>query len=216
MKRAVLVLAALALLAGQLQAAPVSTDNGDKALVFTFSGLSNMSLGSYDGGVGLRYYIGDALALRPGINFGMASGDDESKNGTDVEAESSSWSLRASVALEKHRAAGSSSLSPYYGVGAALGAGHSESERRRTVLADSTLKEETASDSRNASVFLLAGFEWGFADGITLGGEYQFGARFFSSELELKNDVGPVDSQFDRSQFSLDVSAASLFLSVGW
>ena len=49
--------------------AEVATTANSKAMVFKFNGLSDLGLQGPNGGLGLRYYLRDRLALRPALSF---------------------------------------------------------------------------------------------------------------------------------------------------
>lgn len=46
---------------------------GTKALLFSFSGLSELKAGSYNGGIGAKYFLTAPIAIRAGLQFGMQS-----------------------------------------------------------------------------------------------------------------------------------------------
>ncbi len=49
------------------------TKQGDAALLFSLGGLSNLSAGNFEGGLGLKYYLLRNVALRVGLGFSSAS-----------------------------------------------------------------------------------------------------------------------------------------------
>lgn len=50
--------------------------SGSKALLFNFSGLDNLNANSFNGGIGGKYYLSPATALRGGLQFASAREDD--------------------------------------------------------------------------------------------------------------------------------------------
>ena len=75
MQRALAVLVVLALLVSVSQAAdpkPI-TKSGTMALLFDLGGLANLSAGTYQGGLGFKYFIGNNMAIRAGLGFSTTS-----------------------------------------------------------------------------------------------------------------------------------------------
>ena len=119
MKKVLLVLGLMALvvtLVSPVVAAPIETKAGTKAMVFQFSGLSDLGLGRYSGGIGMRYYMSDDMAIRPGVQLGYSKFKDKT---TDPEAETSMMNVGANITLEKHFGGGNS-ISPYVGAQAGV------------------------------------------------------------------------------------------------
>jgi opacity protein-like surface antigen len=76
MKQLFLVLIALAIIANLAFAGDDSipkSKSGDKAVLFTLSGLSNLGAASYMGGLGGKYYISDGNAIRASLGFGTST-----------------------------------------------------------------------------------------------------------------------------------------------
>lgn len=205
MRRALLVLGLMAFiitLAGPAAAAPIETKAGTKALVFQFSGLSDLGLSGYQGGIGARYYFQDGMALRPGIDIGISSSKDKTE---DPELKNTGTTLGLSLAVEKHLA-GAKSISPYIGAGAGF---HYGKDKEEQGSAEATDKLTTV------NVAALAGFEWGFTESLSLGGEYSLGFATGSHKTEHKANNTTVTT-VDESGMMVGVSTASVFLSVNW
>ena len=213
MKRTAPLVATLHLVAGPAHAAPVQTDKGAKALLFTFSGLSDMRLDGFQGGIGFRDYLKDGLALRPAAEFSTYSNKSDTKN-SPVSTETSSWKAGLSLALEKHRSGFVSDLSPYYGLGAGVALRHQKDEYKSA----SPSRDTRTRDRTSYSAFALAGFEWGFADGLTFGGEYRVGVSVEDGKDkdEQVSSTATQKSKVDVTAVGAGVSTASLFLSIGW
>lgn len=205
MRRALLVLGLMAFiisLAGPAAAAEIVTKAGTKALVFQFSGLSDLGLSGYQGGIGARYYMSDGLALRPGIDIGLASTKDKTE---DPEWKETVTTMGLSLALEKHLA-GAKSISPYIGAGAGFHYGKDKEEQG---------DDEQVEKATTISLAALAGFEWGFTESLSLGGEYSFGFATGSHKTEITHNNTTVTTA-DDSGMMVGVSTASVFLSVNW
>lgn len=200
MKLFTFVLVAL-MISGVAMAAEVPTSAGDKAMVFMFNGLSDLGLEGYHGGLGMRYYIADATALRVGVSFGSSSHDDKD---LDMEGEMSEYGLTAMY--EKHLGGPCASVSPYW----ALGAGYSSWSNKLTSDSDWI-------ESRESGFGFLGalGFEWAFTNCMTLGGEYELGLWKYSGETE--QDIGgSTDTYWEYDGSFMGVGAASVYLSVYW
>jgi opacity protein-like surface antigen len=194
---------AFMLCAVSAQAAEVPTSAGDKAMVFMFHGLCDLHLDGYDEyGIGMRYYLADGLALRGGVMFGMSSEKDESGD-EDEEKTESMMGLEA--VLEMHMEGPCASVSPYFGVGGAFEMDSTEYENwpGHTDGKDSCTK---------FSGFGVAGFEWGFTNCMTLGGEYRLG--FSTQSGEFEPDEG--DTQEGPTETDFGFQTASVYLSVYW
>ncbi len=203
MKKVLLVLGLMALvvaLVSPVVAAPIETKAGTKAMVFQFSGLSDLGLGRYSGGVGLRYYMSDDMALRPGVQIGYSKFKDKSD---DPEVETTMMNVGANITVEKHFTGGKS-ISPY--VGAQVGVAYGQD---KDTAGDVEVKDKLMS----FGVGGVLGFEWGFTESLTLGGEYNLGLRIASHKVEATTD-STTETTTDESGMSLGIGTASVFLSV--
>lgn len=209
MTRSIVVGLLLLSVAGSVQGANVNTSDGTNALLFTFD---DFDLSSFNGGIGFRHYLKDGLALRPGVNLGFSSSKDE-RYRPAREVESTSALVGASLALERHWGP-TGPLSPYIGI-------EGEYQWTRTSQEmddDMDVPGWTTTDevSTGAGIFSgLLGFEWGFAERLTLGGEYRIRVRFESTSRESESADSPVIHKRDESRSSFSLYAASIYLSVG-
>lgn len=206
------------------------TSIGTKQLVFQFHGLSHLGLSSYGfssmreviyfasyeldedledlplygGGIGIRYFFGEGLAIRPSINISYASAKaDYEGSGTDPK--STATDIAFSALLEKHLPA-VHSISPYLGAGLGY-------DRFK-------IEDEPYYDWDKASITLSAldlkgvvGFQWYFTDGMSLGGEY-LGSFSMGKVTTESTDGGETEKgpELTFNRFYWD--AASVFLSV--
>jgi len=201
MKLFIFMVLAVMLMGMTAQAGEVPTSKGDKAMVFMFHGLDDLSLHGYGGdyGIGLRYYIADGTAIRGGIVLGTGSVTDEQD---DMEYSGSSYGLE--VIYERHMEGPCASVSPFWGLGGQFSS-FSEEEK------DNVSDDEYKISGTGFGVFGVAGFEWGFTDCMTLGGEYRLGFLSESGEEEYNGDSADLYS----SNFT-GFGAASVYLSVYW
>ena len=196
------------MLSGIAMAAEVPTSEGDKALVFMFHGLDDLALGTYGGtyGVGMRYYIDDDTAIRGGVQFGNWSETEVANDPENYEDVEETYSVYgASVIYEKHMESACSSVSPYWGVGAAF-----------SMFTDEYLDGDGDTETDTGTGFAgfgVVGFEWGFTNCMTLGGEYQLGFWSWSGETEFEpSRVSVTYDEFDGTYMGF--SSASVYLSV--
>lgn len=203
MKLFTFIVLALMLVGTTAMAAEVPTSRGDKAMIFMFNGLDDLSVDAYASyGVGMRYYIADGTALRVGLQFGKLSHTD-----VDFDWDDDYNTYGVSAVYEKHMAGPCSSVSPFWGIGA----GYSAFSDKDTDDVGDTLE----SKGSGFAGFGLLGFEWGFTNCMTLGGEYQLGFASSSEESELI--IGGVSTVFNEHEYSvMGFNAASVYLSVYW
>ena len=205
MKLFTFIVLALMLVATTAMAAEVPTSRGDKAMVFMFNGLDDLSIegyGDYNYGFGMRYYIADGTAVRVGLVFGKLSHTDD-----DIDWDDDYNTYGANAIYEKHMAGPCSSVSPFWG----LGVGYSSFSDKNT----DTLGDTWTDSGSGFAGFGLLGFEWGFTNCMTLGGEYQLGFASWSSETET--EIGGVTNTFnEHSNSAMGFATASVYLSVYW
>lgn len=192
---------------------------GSKQVVFGFSG---WLLGSYEGGLGLRYFIDDALAIRAGIDVGLDNQDDDRftdyiEPEVDDAGEESDYDNRwvgTSVLIEKY-AAGYHSVSIFYGGGLAYT--YARGERATTYRHGdyySVLTYESKTHTMKAVA--LMGFQWYFAEHISLGGEYRLTFRQFwrdTEQLRVHDSTSYVTCE-DEDGNRLDSGAGQLMVSI--
>jgi opacity protein-like surface antigen len=203
--------------ASQASAAKVETAKGTRALVFQFSGLSNLGAGAYKGGLGMRYYIQNGLALRPGlqVDFSAQKTKDTIHTPAWTDAKHNITGIGLDLAVEKH-ATGMGSLSPYIGaeVGVSMMNDKTEPSLPATISTGTLLK--ATEKGMKFGIGGLAGFEWGFTEGVTLGAEYTLGLSFNTGKTEYTYQGAPVVTTGDTKGMSLGFGTASFYLSVNW
>ena len=193
-------------------AAPVHTDKGDKAMVFGFSGLGELGLsGPYDAwSVGMRYYISDMNAIRAGLTFGRDKSTMKAQGEGQDDLEQTESEYGFAVGYERHLEAPCASVSPYLGGQI----GYYSWKDEYPVVGTRDYPVETESDS-GFHVAALAGFEWGFTECMTLGGEYQLGmcSGTYKDEIDSGGESYTlVEEEYSWTGFSTE----SVFLSVYW
>jgi len=210
MKLFTFIVLAVMLVATTALAAEVPTSRGDKAMVFMFNGFDDLSLSSYGGdyGFGMRYYIADGTAIRVGVEIGRYSWtDDDEATDPDFDSEYTAASYGVNAVYERHMAGPCSSVSPYWGIGAGY---WMSSDERKDEAGD------TFADSASGFAgFGVMGFEWGFTDCLTFGGEYLLG--FESSSSKSEDEIAGITTTYDEESDSfVGFTTASVYLSVYW
>lgn len=159
---------------------------GAKALVFSFSGLGNLNLNQFEGGIGAKYAMTDGMLIRGGVQFAIASRDvpanpPAGQTGTDGSVSANAFGV--SGALEYHLAR--TRVSPY--IGAGLGISFTSTESKNAVAgatAQTTTKNNTAGEVIDGTtylggmmlgIFAAGGLEYIVTNNVSLGAEYRFG-----------------------------------------
>jgi hypothetical protein len=107
------------------------TKAGDKAWLFTLSGLSNLGVGGYNGGLGLLYYLNDDLGLTVGLGFSTSSTTTKAPAGSGGADETeSSLGLTLSPGV-RFNIASSGPVVGYAGVGVLVGISSETTENPR-------------------------------------------------------------------------------------
>jgi hypothetical protein len=155
---------------------------GSKGMIFSFSGLSNLGVNNFNGGLGGKYFLSEALALRASLMFAHAGQEDLANPptgavGTDGSRSATEFgiTLGAEYHLLKSR------VSPY--VGAELGFSSASTEQKS---AGSAIPPAvyTQTVTKNATGGLL-----GYYGGSTLGIAALIGVEFFvTKELSLAGE----------------------------
>jgi opacity protein-like surface antigen len=189
---------------------PVETDAGAWGWVFQFEGLSNLGVSGYghEVGAGMRYFLQDGLALRPGVELGISSDKDKTDDteGKLAEDKVTDTTFGVNCALEKYMTTGKA-VAPYIGAKA----GFSMSKEK-----DETDDPDIRDREDKTTLFgigAIAGFQWGFTEGISLGGEYELGVAVGSRKVE-DTTGNTTETVLDQSLTRFGISTASLFVSI--
>jgi outer membrane protein W len=165
-----------------------SLAGGSKAVLFSFGGLSFLSAGTFDGGIGARYYISDALAVRAGIQFTSASQTNPANPvapNTGEDGKASASAVGFSGAAEWHM--GKARVIPYVGAGFSFTTTSTEAKNAVTgnpPPAQTTTKNRAAGETVNGvtyvggssfQVFGMLGVEFFLYKEVSLAAEYRLG-----------------------------------------
>ncbi len=157
--------------------AATSISSRSKALLFNFSGLNILGANAYNGGIGGKYFLSDAMALRGGLQFGLNNTSipaNPAAGQTGTDGSNSSLTYGANAGVELHLT--SSRVSPY--VGGALNLSSTSTETKNAVSfaggVQTTTKNGGGAGFR-VGVGGIAGVEFFLTKEISLGAEYMLG-----------------------------------------
>lgn|GEM_PF-1262326 len=179
--------------------------DGDMALVFEFNGLGAMGMDTYAGGVGFRYFYYDEFAFRGSFNLAYWSWDDEGA-GRDT----SRAYIGGTFIIERYMDP-IGSLAPYLGGGI----GHFWNREWHPTLDPGEPKRDISTTDHIVEMPLVGGFQWFFADALSLGGEYRLAFRYIKSDTHRE---GAYDRhfQYGSTRTAFGFTAVSVFLSLHW
>lgn len=160
---------------------------GDKAVLFNFVGLSNLGLNGYNGGIGGKYFISDGMAVRGMLLLGI----DNSTTNSTPQFSTDRLDFGIQGGLEYHLPL-ASRISPYVG-------GILSFESNATTTNPGANKNSSTSFRLGA----IGGIEYFFNSNISLSAEYQFG--FTSTNNTTSGAPG-------NDQFQLGFQTAGLTL----
>ncbi|HEY6951171.1 MAG TPA: outer membrane beta-barrel protein [Bacteroidota bacterium] len=180
---------------------------GSKAMLFSFGGLSFLSAGSFDGGVGARYFLSDAMSVRAGLQFTAASQTFSANPGTGqagADGSASATVIGLEGAAEWHM--GKGRVIPYMGLGAGFSTTSTDSKPTVTGVAPLTQSETKNSaggltvngtgyaGGTSIQVFALAGIEFFLYKEVSLSAEYQLGYMSTSRKDQVFSPGGGAPS----------------------
>ena len=185
--------------------------SGSKAVLFSFSGLSNLGADNFDGGAGFKFYLTSPIALRIGVQVGLIGSSVPANPGTGqtgMDGTTSQTSFGVEAAIEYHLT--TSRVSPYFGGG--IGFGTSSNELKSMEVGTGTLTQRTVKDfngtlpvtglnlpfddiiykaGTSLSVFALMGIEYFIVDAVSLSGEYRLGYTNLSPSDQVVTSSTP-------------------------
>ncbi len=168
-----------------------STKAGSAAWVFSFGGLSTLSMTGVPigtvsvpeattfndvslTGAGWKYYLADEMALRVGLGFGTSSsGDADPTKFSGGKTSKTAFGINAGIEMHTRAVY---STSPYFGAQINFASG---SYTNTSTVGSSTTEVKGSGTAFGLSV--LAGFDWYFTHAIAIGGEYTLGFGTSSS-----------------------------------
>ncbi len=191
MKKVTLILLAVVFAASLGFAGEPKTKMGDEALLFSLSGLSNLGVWTYGGGLGMKYYFQDDMAFRGSLGFNLNSStqkDPATANpGPDHKITNLGFSLMPGI---QYNLSSNGPVVAFVGGAASFSWSSNTHENMGYVAGTKTVASSTA-----FGIGAFAGFEWFAWDNISLGGEYNFMLNIGSSSTE--NTAGGVTAKTD-------------------
>lgn len=193
MKRQItLLLSTILLAAAGVQAQPLNVaQQGDKAVLFNFTGLSTLSLNAYQGGIGGKYFISDGLAVRGMLLFGM----DNSTTNSSPQFTDNLLSFGIGGGLEYHLPL-ASRISPYVGGVFSF-----------LTSAETVNPGDTKTSSTSFGLGAIGGIEYFFNQNLSLSAEYQFGL----SSTSGSKTGSPNNSEFKVGFQTVGLTLAAYF-----
>lgn len=182
----------------------------NRGVVFT---LDQLSLGSLNGGIGGKLWIGTTTALRGSLDFGVRSRDDVVKSEEDGGLSAVEGGL--TVMLERHSRR-ARRVSPFLGAGFGVH-GSAFSDRTKYPLGNEI--QERYREGRNVrfTVPVALGVEYYVTRGISLSGEHLIAAEFEKVTDEQRTtfrDVPEAVTRREVSDFSLNLGTSRIILTV--
>ena len=192
---------------------------GSKALLFEFNGLADLGAGSFNGGLGGKYFITRKMAIRGSLQFMDLNEDIPFQGDGGVDGDRNANHFGLSAAVEVHF--DTSRVNPYFGGG--LGFGITSTERKTAVndiTNQTTIKNDIDGEfgyygGTQFSVFGILGVEVFVIDNLSLAAEYQLGYVYLSRKDQEVTQGNTTVTTHQGSQTSLGLqSSGSLILSV--
>jgi opacity protein-like surface antigen len=168
-----------------------------KALLFSFSGLSNLGANEFQGGIGGKYFLSNDMALRAGLQFATASQTIPANPPAGVSGQDgtvSALQLGVSGVIEYHLTR--TRVSPYIGGG--LGISYTTTESKNAIVgggSQTTVKNDISGETIGGANFAggmeftigaVAGVEFFVSKEVSLGAEYMLG---FITNSRLDQEV---------------------------
>jgi opacity protein-like surface antigen len=188
------------------------TKAGDKAWLFTLSGLSDLGVGGYNGGLGLLYYLNDDLGLTVGLGFSTSSTTKKLTDTSEPDEKKSSLGLTLSPGV-RFNIASSGPVVGYVGVGVLVGISSETTENPKDIQAK---KVEISSTSIGAGV--TVGAEWFAWSNVSLGASYSLAFTTSSGKTKITPTSGGAPTERDAlSTTTIATTPSGAFtLSIYW
>jgi opacity protein-like surface antigen len=203
---------------------------GRREIVFTFD---QWYLGAYGGGIGMRYFLRDDVAIRPALSLRLNNDTDDELYVDNQEEDgwvpqrkytydNDKTTVGLSIVAEKYLAE-FHDVVPLVGLG--LGYAYSSEDnhsKRRSYYRDGYTYETTSTTvaGHSGSLIGLVGVQWRLRDNISLGGEYEIKGSLGRNErtqtMTAENEDGTALRRDHRktTSSSLDFESGGLLLAV--
>jgi hypothetical protein len=160
---------------------------GSKAILFSFSGLSFLGAGAFNGGIGGKYFLWESMAIRGSLQFLTAS---KSTPGATTDGSTSATQFGLGGAVEYHFL--KTRVSPYVGGGISFST--TATTDKSNTSPQVTVKNRTAGEIIGSTTYLagtgfgingLGGIEFFITKELSLAAEYQLGYSLLSRADEV-------------------------------
>ena len=183
---------------------------GDKAVLFSFSGLSNLNAGSYQGGVGYKRFIKDKTAIRAMVDVYSYNQKISWGATPGLVGEDGSYKInRIAFDLGAEFHSNKGKVDPYYG-------GGFEFRLERTKFIESVsapqgsalpvpieIKNNLDGDAATRfEIYGMFGIEYTINTMITLAAEYQLRYTMEFEPDEVRTDASGVETSFEGGRYS--------------
>jgi hypothetical protein len=190
----------------------VNNLQGERAILFNFN---NLTLNSFDGGIGYKYWSSDQNAFLGKLKFMMAN-NKKDKTESLMGEENYDLSIGFDLGFENHFGK-YKDISPYIGV--AVGAAFNKVSRK-TILDERTYefmfppqpKNEVKTESVTFGLELFFGIEYFINKNISFAGQYNIGTLYKFGEEKIVSNT--VDDIRDINKFSIGISSSSIILAI--
>jgi len=187
-----LLVSVSAVMAGDEIIAPNAA--GTKAILFTFNGLQTLGVGTFNGGIGGKYFITAPLAIRAALQFAnsnmvIAANPAAGQTGKDGSSDATTFGISAGA--EYHFL--TSRVSPYGGAEVLFAS--TSTDAKSVVNTTAGIQTDTKNSAIGPAgmtlrVSALLGVEFFLTKELSLGGEYQLGLNMVSHPDE-EQTIGP-------------------------
>lgn len=214
MKKTLMVILSFLLIVGSTlgQTKFVPHQKGDGAVLFRFDGLSDLGLGSYQGGVGYKRFINDNTAIRAAVdlyfyNEKISWGPENNPEGyVGEDGKDKETKIFFDVALEKHHNKGK--VDPYYGGGLEFGITRTKfiepvSGPQGTALTAGEVKNDLDGNAATRfEIYGLFGLEYAINSMLTLAAEYHLRWNLVSEPDMKVTDRSGVETSFSGDKYN--------------
>ncbi len=229
MKKLILVFTAI-LMIGQLSYAgdvTAMTNEGDKALLFQFNGLSNLGASSYRAdtrtisgitlptvnGIGMKYYLSNDLAANAALLFGMKSKTQKAVVAGNADETESGMAFGLEAGIQSNLMK-SGPFVAFIGAAANIIMYSGTFEEPNSSQPTKTNKTEGSLSEFGAAG--LIGFDYFIYDRISLGAEYRLGLKTSSGTVDYTPAGGIKTSSDLPSEMTIGFSTISFTLAAYW
>jgi len=191
---------------------------GSKAVLFTFSGLSFLGAGAFNGGIGAKYYLTDPIALRASLQFLTASATILPSAAGQSNGSSSATRFGLTAAAEYHFL--KTRVSPYAGAGLNFALTSTNHIAPYTTTSKVTTKNLRTGETFNGTTYVggytfgingLGGIEFFITKDISLAAEYQLGYALIAQADEEQTTATTVGTTTTENKITTKFGNTSIF-----